>query len=50
MSPLTIQQIAKSFVVAMAMLHCKGLVHLDMKPENILVSTNSDGHGKSIGT
>ena len=36
MSTLTIQQISKSFVVAMAMLHVKGLVHLDMKPENIM--------------
>ncbi len=36
MSPEAVRQISKSFVVAMGMLHAKGLVHLDMKPENIM--------------
>ena len=32
----SIRQICKSLVIAMGMLHAKGLVHLDMKPENIM--------------
>jgi len=36
MSSEAIRQISKSFVFAMGMLHAKGLVHLDMKPENIM--------------
>eukprot|EP00392_Amoebophrya_sp_AT5.2_P016808 g17104.t1 len=36
LKPDSIRQICRSFVVAMAMLHAKGLVHLDMKPENIM--------------
>ncbi|CAD7967310.1 unnamed protein product [Amoebophrya sp. A25] len=36
LGPETVRQIARSFVVSMAMLHVKGLAHLDMKPENIM--------------
>ncbi|CAD7967684.1 unnamed protein product [Amoebophrya sp. A120] len=32
----SVRQICRSFLIAMAMLHVKGLVHLDMKPENIM--------------
>lgn len=32
----TIRSISKSFIAVIAMLHAKGLVHLDIKPENMM--------------
>ncbi|CAD7946271.1 unnamed protein product, partial [Amoebophrya sp. A120] len=36
MSAKAVQLLCKSFLIAMGMLHAKGLAHLDMKPENIM--------------
>jgi len=33
----TVRSIAKSIVLVMAGLHAKGLIHLDMKPENLMI-------------
>jgi len=41
----TVRGIAKSIVLVMAALHAKGFIHLDMKPENLMIF---NGHLKLI--
>lgn len=36
-----VKEISKSFILAMAFLHAKGLCHMDMKPENLMKAGNS---------
>jgi DNA-binding NtrC family response regulator/tetratricopeptide (TPR) repeat protein len=42
-SPEALAEIARQLLDALSLLHSRGLVHLDVKPPNILVQTSPDG-------